>query len=99
MFSQPNPQIDSHMKCGYDVGMSPDVLPDPADIKRINVAVSPASLADIQHVMTTERINLTEAVRRLLGYGGFVYRAIKDDGHEVKLHRDSEVQTVVLLNG
>lgn len=75
-------------------------LPEPSEIKRINVAVSPDMVKAIQHVMEREHVNLTEAVRRLLGYGDFVYRAIKDEGREVRLHGgDDDVKVLVLLNG
>lgn len=73
-------------------------LPDPAEIKRINVAVSPAAIRGIQHVMAAEHLNLTEAVRRLISYGDFVYRAIKDDGYRVELHRDGTVRSVELIS-
>jgi hypothetical protein len=78
--------------------VEPVQLPDPAEVKRINVAVSPAAIRDIQHMMAAEHLNLTEAVRRLLGYGAFVYRKIKDEGYGVELHRDGEVRAVELIN-
>jgi hypothetical protein len=42
-------------------------------------------LEAIDHVIEREQISLTEAVRRLVGYGDFVYRAVKDDGAAVVL--------------
>jgi hypothetical protein len=72
-------------------------LPAPGDIKRINVAVNPDIVRAIQRVMTTEQINLTEAVRRLIGYGDFVYRAIKENGEDVLLRKGDTTREVVLL--
>ena len=72
-------------------------LPHPADIKRINVAVNPDIVRAIQNVMTREHVNLTEAVRRLVGYGDFVYRTIRDEGYEMKLEKEGQVKDVVLL--
>jgi hypothetical protein len=67
-------------------------------IKRINVAVDPVSLAAIDLLIEREGVTLTEAVRRLIGYGDFVYRAIREQ-REVVLTRDSHGKTkeVVLL--
>lgn len=72
-------------------------LPAPGDIKRINVAVNPDIVRAIQRVMNTEQINLTEAVRRLIGYGDFVYRAIKENGEDVLLRKGDTTREVVLL--
>jgi len=51
----------------------------------------------IELIMSQERVSLTEAVRRLIGYGDFVYRAIKQDSAEVLLRKGEKVQEVVLL--
>ncbi len=72
-------------------------LPAPEDIKRINVAVSPDIVQAIQVVMANEKIGLTEAVRRLIGYGDFVYRAIKQNGEDVLLRKGDTTREVVLL--
>ena len=62
-----------------------DALRTERRVSRINVAVSPEMLEAIDHVIEREQITLTEAVRRLVGYGDFVYRAVKDDGAAVVL--------------
>lgn len=49
-------------------------------IKRINVAVSPDELAAIDLLIEREGVSLTEAVRRLISYGDFVYRAVRVEG-------------------
>ena len=72
-------------------------LPDTARIKRINIAVSPAMVGAIQLVMSNEQIGLTEAVRRLLSYGDFVYRAVKVDGERLVLRDGSTEREVVLI--
>jgi len=40
---------------------------------------------------------MTEAVRRLVGYGIVVYRAIRDGG-EVLIRRDDKTERLVLLD-
>lgn len=71
----------------------------PAEVRRIDVAVTPDTVAALRLVMDRERVSLTEAARRLLGYGAFVYRAMRVDGAEMELHgRDGTVREVVLLD-
>jgi hypothetical protein len=44
-------------------------------IERINVAVNTTMVSAIDLVIENEQVSLTEAVRRLISYGDFVYRA------------------------
>jgi hypothetical protein len=66
-------------------------------VKRINVAVPADVVAALELVIEREGVTLTEAVRRLIGYGDFVYRAVKVDGAEVLTRRGDAVREVVLL--
>jgi hypothetical protein len=71
---------------------------DAAVPKRINVAINASMLDDIDLLIEREGITLTEAVRRLIGYGGFVYRSIKEDGSEVVVRKaDGTALEVVLV--
>lgn len=67
-------------------------------IKRINVAIDPVELAAIDLLIEREGVTLTEAVRRLISYGDFVYRASRVDGLTL-LTKNSRgaTQEVVLL--
>jgi len=47
--------------------------------------------------MNRERVGLTEAVRRLVSYGDFVYRAVKIDEAELLLRKDDGIREIVLL--
>jgi hypothetical protein len=69
----------------------------PEQPKRINVAVTPEVVEALQAVIDAEQVSLTEAVRRLISYGDFVYRAVKRDGAEVLLRTGDNVREVVLL--
>lgn len=66
-------------------------------VRRVNVAVSPDTIRALENVIEREQISLTEAVRRLVGYGDHVYRAIREDGAEVLIRKGDSVREVVLL--
>lgn len=53
------------------------------EIKRIDVAVTPETVEALQRIVIRERINLAEAVRRLVSYGDLVYREIRVEEHQV----------------
>ncbi len=65
--------------------------------KRINVAVTPDTVHALQLVMDRENVSLTEAVRRLIGYGEFVYRAVRVDQAELLVKTKDSTKEVVLL--
>lgn len=55
---------------------------------RINVAVNAAMLSAIDDVIDTDDVSLTEAVRRLLGYGDLVHRMRHKPGYTVFVRDD-----------
>ncbi|HEY7594224.1 MAG TPA: hypothetical protein VH969_13810 [Actinophytocola sp.] len=65
--------------------------------KRINVAISPEMVRALENVITREGITLTEALRRLVGYGDFVYRAIKEGGEQLTVTGPDGTREVILL--
>jgi len=65
--------------------------------RRINVAITPEAIEALETVMHRERVGLTEAVRRLVSYGDFVYRAVKIDEAELLLRKDDGIREIVLL--
>lgn len=65
--------------------------------KRINVAVSPDTIRALENVIDREGVTLTEALRRLVGYGDFVYRAVKDNQEQLLVKSDEGTREVVLL--
>lgn len=48
--------------------------------RRINIAVNAAMLAAIDRLSDREQVTMTEAVRRLIAYGDFVYETTKVQG-------------------
>lgn len=68
-------------------------------IKRINVAVSSDELAAIDLLIEREGVSLTEAVRRLISYGDFVYRAVRMEGATMLVQESNgSTKEVFLLN-
>jgi hypothetical protein len=65
--------------------------------KRINVAISPDTVAALENVIEREGVTLTEALRRLIGYGDFVYRAVKENDEQVMIAGTDGTREVVLL--
>ena len=65
--------------------------------KRINVAVTPEVVLALQTVFDNEQVTLTEAARRLISYGDFIYRAVKQEGSEVLLRNGDSTREIVLL--
>lgn len=72
-------------------------LPELAEVRRINVAVNSQMVVAIELLMANEEENLTEAVRRLCGYGDFVYRKVKVEGYRLYIERDGERRQIDLL--
>ncbi|MFI7680624.1 hypothetical protein [Actinophytocola sp. NPDC049390] len=68
-----------------------------AEPKRINVAVSPDTVRALENVIEREGVTLTEALRRLIGYGDFVYRAVRENREQLIVKGDEGSREVVLL--
>jgi hypothetical protein len=92
-------------KAGSDVvmlGNSADVEEAPqghlvTEPRRINVAISPDTVRALESVIEREGVTLTEALRRLIGYGDFVYRAVRQQGDHLFLNDANGTREVVLL--
>ncbi len=66
--------------------------------RRINVAVTPDMLAAIDRVIEREGVTLTEAVRRLIGYGDVVYKAVREDGQSMFFRtKDGKEREILLI--
>jgi ribbon-helix-helix CopG family protein len=71
---------------------------DAQRIKRINVAVNAETVTALDMLIERENVSLTEAVRRLISYGEFMYRAAKIDGSSVTIHpRGDKPRTVEFI--
>lgn len=65
--------------------------------RRINVAISAETIRALEAAIEGEGITLTEALRRLVGYGDFVYRAVRQRGEQLFLTGPDGTREVVLL--
>lgn len=65
--------------------------------KRINVAVSPEMLTAIENLIEREQVSLTEAVRRLVMYGNYLYRAVKEEGSTLIIRGSGHEKEILLI--
>lgn len=64
---------------------------------RLSINMSKATEDALLELMNDKDVSMTEAVRRLVGYGAVVYRAMRDD-REVLLRSNGQTERVVLLD-
>lgn len=64
---------------------------------RLSVNISKATAEALREVSKDKDVSMTEAVRRLIGYGIVVYRAVRDGG-EVLIRRDDKAERLILLD-
>ena len=64
---------------------------------RLSVNISTATADALREVSRDKGVSMTEAVRRLVGYGIVVYRAVRDGG-EVLIRRDDKAERLILLD-
>jgi hypothetical protein len=65
--------------------------------KRVNVAANAAMIAAIERMTEQEQVTLTEAVNKLLGYGEFVYRTVREDGCTLTILKSDGTRVSVIL--
>jgi hypothetical protein len=66
-------------------------------LARITVNVTPATQIALDQVIEREGVTLTEALRRLVGYGNFVYETTQVHRGELLLRRGDDVERVILI--
>ena len=80
-----------------DNGSEYQDLYHPAKPTRLSVNISRDSAEALQEISSDKGITMTEAVRRLVGYGIIMYRANRD-GYEVLLRRDNKLEKILLVD-
>jgi hypothetical protein len=65
--------------------------------KRINVAVNAEMVAALDNVIQQEGVTLTEACRRLIGYGDFIYRQIKQENAAILVRTAEGTRELVIM--
>jgi hypothetical protein len=77
-------------------GESADVSQKPK-LGRISVNVTPATQAALDRMVEREGITVTEALRRLVGYGDLVYETTQVNGDDILIRRDGVLERIVLI--
>lgn len=63
---------------------------------RISVNVTPATQEALERVVEREGVTLTEALRRLVGYGDLVYET-QVNGDDLLIRRGDSMERIVLI--
>lgn len=66
------------------------------NVTRLTVNIGPATAKALQTVAQNEGVSVTEALRRLVGYGDLLYRAVKMDNKDVLFRDGKETQQVLI---
>jgi hypothetical protein len=92
-------EVVSGSRRGGDVEGVPDQAVDSITRKptRLSVNISRDTFEALQEIASDKGITMTEAVRRLVGYGIIVYRASRD-GYEVLLRRDGKLEKILIVD-
>lgn len=69
------------------------------DYVRLSININDTTQNEIRHVMERDRLSVTEAVRRLVGYGSAVDTAIVDEGSEVHVRCRHRPDFRLILTG
>jgi hypothetical protein len=64
---------------------------------RLSVNVTPATQAALDRLAEREGVTVTEALRRLVGYGDLVYETTKVNGDDLLIRRDGVLERIVLI--
>jgi hypothetical protein len=75
-----------------------DALPF-SRVIRLSVNVGPETQLALEHLMKEKNLTLTESLRRLVGYGDVMFRAIHDNRYDVKIHTGEGWEHTVELLG
>ena len=68
-----------------------------SDKVRLSVNITGATEEALHTMVEREGVTMTEAVRRLIGYGMVFYQADKIDGDEVLIRRGEQIERIVIL--
>lgn len=72
--------------------------PQESQLTRLSVNISQETLKALEEVANDKGISMTEAVRRLIGYGIIVHRSIRD-GNDVLIRKGhNKLERIVILD-
>ena len=64
---------------------------------RLSVNITPATQAALDRLVEREGVTVTEALRRLVGYGDLVYETSQINGDDILIRRGDAVERIVLI--
>lgn len=64
---------------------------------RLSVNVTPATQAALDRLVEREGVTVTEALRRLVGYGDLVYETTQVNGDDLLIRRGDTIERIVLI--
>jgi hypothetical protein len=66
-------------------------------LTRLSVNITPATQAALDRLVDREGVTVTEALRRLVGYGDLVYETTQVNGDDILIRRGETIERVVLI--
>jgi hypothetical protein len=66
-------------------------------LARLSVNITPATQAALDRLVEREGVTVTEALRRLVGYGTLVYETTQVNGDDILIRRGETIERVVLI--
>ena len=66
-------------------------------LARLSVNITPATQAALDRLVEREGVTVTEALRRLVGYGDLVYETTQVNGDDILIRRGETIERVVLI--
>lgn len=66
-------------------------------LARLSVNVTPATQAALDRVVEREGVTMTEALRRLVGYGDLVYETTQVNGEDILIRRGDAIERIILI--
>jgi hypothetical protein len=64
---------------------------------RLSVNITPATQAALDRLVEREGVTVTEALRRLVGYGDLVYEATQINGEDILIRRGDSIERIRLI--
>jgi hypothetical protein len=66
-------------------------------LTRLSVNITPATQAALDRLVEREGVTVTEALRRLVGYGDLVYETTQVNGDDILIRRGDTIERIVLI--
>lgn len=92
-----NASVDRAADASEKATRSRDDSNQKAKLSRISVNVTPATQAALDRMVEREGVTVTEALRRLVGYGDLVYETTTIKGDDLLVRHGDSVERIILV--